>query len=377
MTRRVLVVTGSRAEFGLLEPVMRAVDAHPALDLRVAVAGSHLVGAARTGREVEARWPIAATVPMQGDEPRTRLADAAALGRGVVGFAGAIADLGPAWVVVLGDRIEAFAAAGAASVAGVAVAHLHGGDRAEGIADDAVRHAITKLAHLHLPATDESARRLIRMGEDPARVRVVGSPAIDDLARHEPMPDERWRALGQPEAALLLHPVGRDDDAEAADARAILESVRGVRPLALAPNHDPGRAGIDRVWREAHDRGEIAAFVEHLPRAEFVGLLKRLASSGGVLVGNSSAGLIEAAALRVPVVDIGPRQGGRQRPGNVLHVRSPTPENVRAALDEARRLDLADLDHPYGDGRAGPRVAAALAEIDPARPGFIRKRNAY
>jgi len=377
MTRRVMVVTGSRAEFGLLDPVMRAIDAHPSLDLSVVVAGAHLLPPAETWREVADRWPIAATVPLQAADARTRLADAIALGRGVSGVALALRDPAPDWVVVLGDRIEAFAAAAAASVGGVAVAHLHGGDRAEGVADEAMRHAISKLAHLHLPATPASAERLVRMGESPERIHIVGSPALDDLPACEPLADERWDELGAPEAALLLHPIGRGDDAEADDARAILAGLCGLRLLGLAPNADPGRGGIARTLAESRAQGRLAAYIEHLPRAEFVGLLKRIAASGGVLVGNSSAGLIEAAAVRVPAVDIGPRQAGRERPGNVVHVEDPTPENIAAAVAAARGRDLSDLDHPYGDGRTGHRVAEALARVDPASAAVLRKRNAY
>ena len=375
--RLVAVVTGARADFGLLEPVMRAIDAHDALDLRVLVAGAHLLPPALTEREVARRWPIAARIPMQRPDETTRSADAAALGRGVEGFARAFADLRPGWVVVLGDRIEAFAAASAASVGGVALAHIHGGDRAEGVADEAMRHAITKLAHLHLPATRASAERIERMGEDADRIHVVGSPALDDLAHREPLDEETWRALGSPEIALLLHPVGRSDDAEEADARAVLDGLAGARVLALMPNHDPGRDGIVRALGDAQREGRLVGVAEHLPRATFLGLVRRLAHSGGALVGNSSAGLIEAAALRAPVVDIGPRQGGRERAGNVVHAEAGDPEAIARAVIHVRELDLRALEHPLGDGRAGPRIARTLALVDPSDPSCTRKRNAY
>ncbi|MBY0260816.1 MAG: UDP-N-acetylglucosamine 2-epimerase, partial [Phycisphaerales bacterium] len=138
---RVAVVTGTRAEFGLLRPVMDAIKARKDLQLLVVAGGAHLLAPARTIREVESAYTVAATVPMQRPGQTGRAADAAALGRGVSGFAKAFADLKPDWVVVLGDRIEALAAGSAASVAGIAVCHIHGGDRAEGIADEAMRHA--------------------------------------------------------------------------------------------------------------------------------------------------------------------------------------------------------------------------------------------
>lgn len=375
--RRVAIVTGARAEFGLLDTVMRAVAAHPELELRTIVAGAHLLPPARTWREVAERYDIAAKVEMQTSTTPSRLDDAAALGRGVQGFADAFSHLHPHWVVVLGDRIEAFAAAASASVGGIAVAHLHGGDRAEGVADEAMRHAITKLAHLHLPATDQSAWRITRLGEEDSRIHSVGSPAIDDLTDFEPLDDDAWRELGEPRSVVLFHPVGHDDDAEGADMDAILEACNGSRTLILHPNHDPGRAGVLRSIERAAATGRDVRVVPHLPRSRFVGLLKRLANEGGVLLGNSSAGLIECAALRVPVVDIGPRQGGRERAGNVIHIDAPTADALRAVIEQARVLDLTDLPHPYGDGRTGERVARLLAEIDPSQPGYLRKRNAY
>ena len=182
--RRIAVVTGTRAEFGLLEPVMRAVAARADQQLLVIPCGSHLISPALTYRDVKAAFgsSIVDAVPMQVAGRTGRAADVEALGKGVARFGRAFERCAPDWVVVLGDRIEAFAAASAASVGGRAVAHIHGGDRAEGVADEAMRHAITKLAHLHLAATEQSRERIVRMGERPEHVRCVGSPAIDALA---------------------------------------------------------------------------------------------------------------------------------------------------------------------------------------------------
>lgn len=378
--RRVAVVTGSRAEFGLLLPVMRAVAAHPGLELLTVVCGSHLLAPAETINEVRGHFRIDAVVPMQDpDLPRTRATDALAVGRGMVGFSSTFDRLDPDWVVVLGDRIEAFAAAAAASIGGRAVAHLHGGDRAEGIADEAMRHAITKLAHLHLPATRQSAERIACMGEDPERIVVVGSPAIDGLAGVRPMADDEAAGLGNPRVVVLLHPSGLDDAEEAAVAERTLRAAHGHEParvLCLMPNHDPGREAIAAVLR-TRCREHAWPLLDHLPRERFLALLRRLALSDGVLVGNSSAGLIEAAALGLPVVNIGPRQGGRERPDNVTDAGGGSEHGIRAAITAAAALDRGGISHPYGDGRAGPRTADALAGHDPHAPGLLRKRNAY
>jgi UDP-hydrolysing UDP-N-acetyl-D-glucosamine 2-epimerase len=373
VTARVLVVTGTRAEFGLLEPVMRAVDAHADLELRVAATGAHLLAPARTIEEVRERVRIDAVVEMQRPGETSRTDDARALGRGILGFADAIEALHPAWVVVLGDRIEALAAASAASVGGIPVAHLHGGDRAEGVADEAMRHAVTKLAHLHLPATPASAERIIRMGENPELVCAIGSTAIDALASVAPMADDEFAECGSPEALFLMHPIGRDDEAERRAAGAALSALSGRRTLALHPNHDPGRLGIIAAIRDA---GVLES--QHLARDRFLALLRRLAGSGGLLVGNSSAGLIEAAALRLPAVNIGERQGGRERASNVVDAEE-TRESAAAAIERALAIERDAIEHPYGDGRAGERAAERIAAV--SRTGdltrVVRKRNSY
>ncbi len=395
---RIAVVTGSRAEFGLLRPVMHAVKNHPALELAVVAAGSHLISPALTLRDVQVEFDIFDSVPMQIAGKTGRIADAESLGRGVSRFTRVFETLQPDWVVVLGDRIEAFAAASTASIGGWALAHIHGGDRAEGIADEAMRHAITKLAHLHFPATEQSRERILKMGENPELVHNVGSPAIDGIDAIPPMSDAEYQNIGSPTTVFLLHPTGRDAAIEQALAARVLAMLSENHPdpsrknpglLAMFPNHDAGREGIlaaIRSWTaglgKPDDRGRCA--VEHLPRDRFVGLLKRLAQAKppcrGVLVGNSSAGLIEAAALGVPVVDIGRRQAGRERPPSVFGATDESPESIARALTSARAfqsIQPGQAQHPYGDGRAGARIAEVLSRTDARNPGLLRKHCAY
>lgn len=350
--RRIAVITGTRAEYGLLEPVMRAIDDHPALRLSVVVAGLHLVQ--NTERDIA--FPIAARVPMQRAKSTGLAADVQATARGVAKFGDVFKRLKPDYVVVLGDRIEAFAAATAASLGGVRVAHVHGGDRAEGVADEAMRHAITKLAHLHFPATKTSAERIIRMGERPQVVFNVGSPSIDGLIDIEPL-------YGAPEVVVVQHPTGASDAQEERWARGTLAAVRATKWDAFigSPNHDAGSRGVRRGLRLKRGKG-------HLPRRDFA----RLLAGAKLIVGNSSAGLIEAAALRVPCVNIGPRQNGREKPRNVVdcdYGRDP----VKRAIDRALRLDLRRMTHPYGKGDTGLKIARLLATVDAP----WRKRCAY
>lgn len=377
---RILIVTGSRAEFGLLRPVMHAVAAESKLELYVVAAGSHLVLPAETFHDVRAEFNIADVVPMQMAGHTGRAADVEAVSKGVARFGRIFERLKPHWVVVLGDRIEAFAAGIAANIGGYPLAHIHGGDRAEGISDEAMRHALTKIANLHFPATLASAERITRMGEAPNRIHVVGSPSIDDLGGIPALDDESFAELGKPKRVLLFHPVGRTDEIEEAATLEIIEGVLNSMDdgsvLALYPNIDPGRDGIVRALIAAEKLRQVKT-ATHLRRGKFIGLLKRLAATKGVLVGNSSAALIEAAALKVPVVDIGTRQNGRERCENVIHVDREYATGVTQAIKKAEQLDLSQLRHPYGDGTSGKAVAKILAALDPDEPGLLRKRCTY
>jgi UDP-hydrolysing UDP-N-acetyl-D-glucosamine 2-epimerase len=380
--RRVLVVTGSRAEFGLLRSVMDAVRDNRRLTLLTCVAGSHLLSPARTEREVAAAYGVDARVVMQKAGESGRAADARGVARGMEGFIAAYEKLRPDWVVVLGDRIEAFAAASCASIAGLAVCHIHGGDRAEGIADEAMRHAVSKMAHLHCVATEQSARRLIRMGEDPQRVVVTGSPGIDGLRAVKPLDDGAMEELGFPGSVVLVHPSGRGAATDRATAVAALTVAWGLgtTPMVLMPNADAGREEIVKVYRGV-EAGGFVRVREHLPREVFVGLLKRLARDGGVLIGNSSAGLIESAAIGVRVVNIGPRQNGRERAGNAVEMPVVNDAAVMRAVRRLERLmargTRLKASDRFGDGRAGVRIAGLLARVDPSEAGFVVKRNAY
>lgn len=383
---RVCVVTGTRAEYGLLRPVMKAIGSHAGLELAVVVTGMHLVGREPTHREVQAEFRVAGVVMMQRSGPAkgtwltgthaSRIEDAEALGRGVSGLARTFYRLNVDLVLVLGDRIEAFAAASAASVGGIPLAHVHGGDVAEGVADEAMRHAISKLAHIHFPATRASADRLLRLGEPQKRVFVVGSPAIDGLGAIAPMTDADAAALGDPAVVVLQHPCGLADDAERAWARAVGEAAEasGRRVLWMAPNHDAGREAVLEVLSATAERCGWSRR-DHLPRDVFVALLKRLAARGGVLAGNSSSGLIEASALGVGVVNVGPRQAGRECVEAVRQVENPDAGRIRRAIDEASRsAQAAGRAHPFGDGLSGPRIAEVLAGVDLSDATLLRKR---
>ncbi|MDF1809647.1 MAG: UDP-N-acetylglucosamine 2-epimerase [Phycisphaerales bacterium] len=371
--KKIMVVTGTRAEFGLLRPVMYAIHEQENCELRVVVAGSHLVQPAVTFREVKAEFGIADTIPMQTAGKVGRLADVESLGKGITRFGRSLEMNDPDVVVVLGDRIEAFAAASAASIGGYPLAHIHGGDRAEGVADEAMRHAITKLAHIHFPATQTSGDRIIKMGEDPESVHVVGSSAIDGLSEVPSMGDAAFADLGSPECVVLMHPIGRDDTQEQEAMNTVLEAMNNKRVLVLHPNIDPGRRGI----MDAIESAPIDVQVRPgMPRDQFVGLLKRIAPTGA-LVGNSSAGLIEAAAIGCPSVDIGNRQSGRERCEGWTRHADEDVQSIRSAFSSITSSEMVRGSHPYGNGDSAQRISTILASIDFADIQLVRKCNSY
>lgn len=375
MNRRIAIVTGTRAEFGLLRSTIDAALGDARVEAMVVAGGAHLLGPARTIDEVRAAVPVAAEVSMQREGESGRDADALALGRGVTGFAEAFARLDPAAVVVLGDRIEALAAATAASVGGRRVVHLHGGDRAEGVADEAMRHAITRLSHLHLAATEESGERLRRSGEDLSTIHVVGSPAVDGLAEIAPLDDATFHGIGRPRTIVLHHGCGLDPSVEAFWIDAALAAAAAHGPtLVLRPNADPGSdVVLDRIHSFAMPGAGDVLQRDHLPREVFVAALRRI----DALVGNSSAGLIEAAIVGCPAVNLGPRQAGRERPDSVIDVEVPETATIRDAIEAATRRDRAP-DHPYGLPGVGERIIEAIVTmLEQAPEGPPRKHLAY
>ena len=367
--RNICFVTGTRAEFGLMRSTMRAIQSHPDLHLQLVVTGMHLD--AKHGRSIDVMrregWTVDAIVPWRGasNDPD---ATAAAMGVAVAGLAKSFRTLQPDVVLVCGDRVEAFAGAAAANVGQRVVAHVHGGDKAQGQVDDALRHAITKLAHVHFAATKQSAARIGKLGEVPSRIHVVGAPGLDGITE-EPLtlmelrrviPDLRKHFF----ALVVLHPDEPSEEIAFDRASMLLRAVQKIpyeQIVIVAPNNDPGAAGIFRAWETGSRRAKKVTLHRDLPRHAFLALLRDAA----VLVGNSSAGIIEAASFGTPVVNVGPRQLGRERSGNVTDV--PYSEAaIRKALtklwNRGKSLRFTGR-NVYGADGAGERIASILGRI--------------
>ena len=380
ITRAIGVVTVSRSDYGHLVPVLHEIRTAPDLRLVLFVAGAHLLP--RFGRTVDLveadGWAIDERVEVHEPDD-TPAAVGAAIGRGVAGFARAWARLTPDLVLVLGDRFEMLAAALAALPFALPVAHVHGGEVTEGAIDNQIRHAITKLAHVHFASAEPHARRIAQMGEEPWRIHMTGAPGLDRIR-----PSELLRrgdvaaAIGLPQAGpwlvVTFHPVTleyQDTERHVDELLAALDKLEATLVLTYPGADTAGRAIIDRI-EEFAGRHPNVRLVTSLGDRLYLSLLEH----ADAMVGNSSSGLIEAPSFGLPAVNIGSRQAGRLRGANVIDVapeRDDILSAIEAALAPGLRTRLRATPNPYGDGRAAPRIVKVLREVE-LTPRLVRKR---
>lgn len=375
--RRVLYLSGTRADFGLMRSTLQHIVATPGLSLQVAVTGMHLSQAhGNTVEEIRATGlPICAEIALDLSTG-TASGMALALADCLRGMTQLLSRERPDFLLLLGDRGEMLAGAIAALHLGVPCVHIHGGERS-GTVDEPVRHAITKLSSYHFVATAGSRERLLRMGEDESRIFVTGAPGLDGLNELGVMDRaDCSNGLGLadtgPFVLAVFHPVVQQAGQAHAQAVAVLQALQGINlPVVwLAPNADAGSheilAALDEIPLPAGSQR-----LRHAPRALFAAALRHCEA----LVGNSSAGIIEAAAFGTPVVNIGDRQRLRERTANIVDVppeRAAIEAGLRAALGHGRW----PCDNHWGDGHAGERIAALLASL-PAGPQLLEKVNSY
>lgn len=378
--RHIVYLTGSRADFGLLRSTLLRLHRTPGIRLSLVVTGQHLSAAfGTTVRHVEASGlPVAARVrcALRRDGGGMSVA----IGQILVGLVPVFERLRPDLLLVLGDRGEMLAGALAAAHLNIPVAHLHGGERS-GSVDESVRHAITKLSHLHLTATREAARRVRALGEDPRNIFVVGAPGLDDALAAGPLRNGALARYGlrAPAGHLLVvqHPVTQEAAEGPRQLKATLDACLAAgRPVvAWRPNSDAGSRGMAALLERYSARRGVRV-VTDLPREDYLGLLRGAAA----LVGNSSSGIIEAASFGVPVVNVGTRQALRERNPNVLdapHDRAAISRALRKALtDRAFARRVRRRRNRYGDGRTGERIVSVLKTVRLGRE-LLYKRHEF
>jgi UDP-hydrolysing UDP-N-acetyl-D-glucosamine 2-epimerase len=374
---KIAFLSGTRAEYGLMRPVLMALKSDPFFDLAVYATGMHLMES--FGCTVE-------TIRQDGLDPRvisvtyesdSRHAMSTFLGKLIVDFSECVRLNRPDLILVVGDRAEPLAAAAAGSYLGIAVAHLHGGEVSSTV-DEVTRHAITKLSHLHFPATEKSAERIRKMGEEAVRIHVVGAPGVEAALSYPVFAKaDLFERLGldsaQPTILVAQHPAGGTAEECASQIRVTLHALKtfSAQIVVIYPNADAGgRAMIREIERASGIR-----IYKSLDHPTFLSLCR----CADLLVGNSSSGIIEAPTFGLPVVNIGNRQQGRERGANVIDAAHDL-DSIRSAVGTAFEPGFRELctkaPNPYGQGSTSSQIISVLKtlQIDET---FLQKRLAY
>lgn len=376
--RKICVVTGTRAEYGLLYWLMKEIQADADLELQIIATGMHLspeFGLTYSVIENDG-FSIDAKVEMllSSDTP---VGIAKSVGLGVIGCADALDRLKPDVLVLLGDRFEILAAAQAALVARIPVAHIAGGDLTEGAFDESIRHSITKMSHLHFTTNEGSAARVRQLGENPQHVHVVGNPGLDHLRRMEYLSREQLEQdLGLPfhshNFLITFHPATLDNERAVGQFEELLRALDRLGEdyglFFTYPNADPqGRELIRVLDRYVVGNPHAKAFAS-LGQQRYLSLLAQV----DAVIGNSSSGLYEAPSFQIPTVNIGNRQEGRLRAVSIIDC-APTEIAIESAIEQALSMDCSKVVNPYGDGNSSKKILSVIKEIRDYQ-GLLLKR---
>ncbi len=368
----ICIITGSRAEYGLLSPLLKLIKEDEKLQLQIIATGMHLSPLfGSTWQEIEGDgFSINEKVDIELSKD-SKVGIARSTGLAVIRLSEALEKLKPDWVVLLGDRFESFAAASAAHLLGIPIAHLHGGELTEGAVDDAFRHAITKMASLHFTAAEEYRQRVIQLGESPDRVFNVGAIGLDNVKQLALLPKnelEKQLAFTELDKTILVtfHPVTLESissEEQLKELLAVLDELKDHKIIFTFPNADAdGRVIIDLLKQYVARNTDRAKAFASLGQLRYLSLLQYVQA----MVGNSSSGLIEAPTFGLPVVNIGSRQNGRLRPRSVIDTPSDKKnigEAVQKALSQSFRESCREMPNPYGDGTAAKKILKQIKQV--------------
>jgi UDP-N-acetylglucosamine 2-epimerase (non-hydrolysing)/GDP/UDP-N,N'-diacetylbacillosamine 2-epimerase (hydrolysing) len=370
--KRIAVLTGARSEYGLLRPVMDRIAKRKDLQLFTLVTGSHLnKRSGYTAKDIiRDGFKIDVKIPMYVNLGSSDIRIPLSLSRGLGGIVKALKKTGPDILLLLGDRGEALMGAIAAAYLNIPIAHIHGGDQCAGAdIDDNIRHAITKLAHIHFPVTEKSAQRILGLGEEKWRIHTVGAPGLDSifsktLPSREEVADLLNLDLDKPIILLVQYAVSSETEKAAKQMeetmRAILEL--NLQTVILYPVTDPGNLAIIKII-EKYKNHLFLRIKKSLPHDIFLGLMK----IADVMVGNSSSAIMEAPSFKLPAVNIGIRQADRERSNNIIDVNHNSDEIKKAILKAVRddnfKQRVRQGKSPYGDGQSARRIVNILSGI--------------
>ena len=369
MKRKITYITGTRADYGLMRSVLCQIHNHESLSLDIIVTGMHLMDEfGMTVDEIKKDGFNYHLVDVRYDDD-TKESMALFIGEFVQRLTPLIRTINPDFILLLGDRGEMLAGAIVGAYLSIPVAHIHGGDISSTI-DDSTRHAITKFAHIHFTGTEKSAERIIKMGEEPSRVHVVGNPSLDQILHTkllEPLEvaQKYHLDLTKPIFLMVQHPVTLEVDSASQQITETLEALSFFdgQTIVIYPNADAGGRSMIEVIKKFEGKNNIVSY-SSLPYLDYLSILQ----ISSVLIGNSSSGIVEAPSFGVPALNIGTRQLGRERGYNVIDVgydrRSIKSALERALTDEEFLQKVKLKKSPYGDGQCGKRIISTLSTID-------------
>ncbi len=392
--RKIAVFTGNRAEYGLQYPILKAIDAYPELEYFLLVSGAHLQeDFGYTLEEIKKDGlKVYAEVKLEMEED-TLFSTAQAIGSGILSLSRILDKIRPDFLVVYADRFEGFSAVITGTQMNIPTAHIEGGDITEGGAlDDSVRHAMTKLAHLHFTTNEQAAERVRLLGEEPWRIFNVGFPAIDLIASNNfatpaELQNDYGITIDKPVILFTQHSVTTEFENAAEQVKPSLEAMldlakEGNQVIVTYPNNDAGgRRIITEIEKLRQESLNNLKIYQSLGRYNYHGILNICGKKGrGVCVGNSSSGIKETPALGCPVVNVGSRQNGRLRADNVIDVdysREKIIKAVKKALnDKEFRKQCRNCKNPYGAGNSGEKIAEVLAKTN-INLGLLQKRMTF
>ena len=371
MKRKICVVTGTRAEYGLLSWLMREIEADENLELQLIVTGMHLSPEfGLTYKEIEKEFKIDKKIEMLLSSD-TSVGISKSMGLAQIGFADAYEELKPDIVVVLGDRYEIFSATSAAMIARIPIAHLHGGETTEGAFDESIRHSITKMSHLHFTATKEYRNRVIQLGEHPDRVFNVGGMGIENIKRLKLLGKEEFEKsidfrLNDKNIIVTFHPVTLENATAKEQFQELLNAINELEDTNIIftkANSDTDGRVINQMIDEyvAKNSHKAIGFIS-------LGQLRYLSALQFVdaMVGNSSSGLAEAPSFQIGTIDIGERQKGRIKAKSVIEC-EPNKQSIKKAFEKLYSNEFQELlttvKNPYGDGCASEKVVEVLKSV--------------
>jgi len=384
MKRKICVLTGSRSEYSILRPVLFSIKKHPSLQLSIIATGMHLSPQyGYTVSEIENDgFSIDAKVDMLIDSSKG-IGMAKSVGIGIIGLSDALETILPDIIVIAGDRIEPLALVIAATYMNIPVAHIHGGDKSiGGHADDNVRHAITKMAHIHFAASEESGKRIIKLGEDPTKVFIVGAPALDtilneSLSNKDVICEKYDLDPLKPILMVVQNPVTREAEFAADQMKETMEAIVSTQQqtIIIYPNSDMGGRKMIEVINN-YKECPFIKIITNMPHVDYLSLMK----VSSVMIGNSSSAIIEAPSFKLPVINIGSRQEGRQRADNVIDVpynRTLIASAIKIAVSDENFLKKVKLcKSPYGNGTASKKIVNILSDIE-LDENLLKKKITY